>query len=45
MQGFDLILGVFCWRKGKGKFGCGDEAQFSQSSDWDRVSNGFDDFN
>ena len=39
---FEMIFGVFVGNKGKGNFGCGDKAQFSQSSNWGRVSNGFD---
>lgn len=42
MQGFDLIFGGFCWKKGKGKFGSGDEAKFLQSSDWCKIGSIFD---
>ena len=43
MQGFDLIFGGFCWKKGKGKFGSMDEAKLLQSSGWGKVGSSFDD--
>ena len=37
-----MIFWGFCWRKGKGNFGLGDEAKFLQSSSWGKKGNDFD---
>ena len=40
--GFDFDFLGFCWKKGKGNFGLGDEAKFLQSSSRGEEGNDFD---